>query len=59
MKEIIMHSVDWTSVKLCGVGVGLSVITWNVAIGILSGVALLSTIVYNGIRIYKEVKKKP
>lgn len=50
--------IDWTSIKLCGVSVFLAAITWSQFLGIASGVAVFSTILYNGIRIYKELKKK-
>ncbi len=58
MWQLINSSVDWLSIKLTGASILLAAITWNGFIGILSGVALLSTIVYNGIRIYKEIKNK-
>lgn len=50
--------LDWTSIKLCGVSVFLAAITWSDLLGVASGIAVFSTILYNGIRIYKEVKKK-
>jgi energy-converting hydrogenase Eha subunit E len=52
------HIIDWTSVKLCGISVFLTVITWNQVMGFLSIIAVVSTIAYNAIRIYKELKKK-
>jgi amino acid transporter len=45
------HIIDWTSVFLVA-------ITWSQVMGALSLVAVLSTILYNGIRTYKELKKK-
>lgn len=50
--------IDWTSVKLCGVSVILAAITWSQFLGAASFVAVFSTILYNGIRIFKEIKKK-
>lgn len=52
------HFIDWTSIKLTGLSVFLAVISWNEFIGGMSLLAVLSTIGYNAIRIYKEVKKK-
>jgi hypothetical protein len=57
MKSLIAHAIDWNSVKLCGVST-LGFITGSHVLAILSGAAVLSTIVYNGIRIYKEFKNK-
>lgn len=53
----ISEAIDWLSIKITGGSILLAAITWNQALAILSGVALLSTIIYNGIRIYKEIKK--
>ncbi len=47
--------VDWFSIKITGLSITLALITWNQFLGIL---ALASTIVYNAIKIYKELKKK-
>lgn len=54
----ITHAIDWMSIKLTGIGVGLCAITGNSVLMWLGGVATASTIVYNGIRIYKELKRK-
>ena len=51
------HIIDWTSIKLMGVSVLLVAITWSAFTGSLSLIALLTTIVYNGIRIYKELRR--
>lgn len=56
MKQIIYHAVDWTSIKLNAVCI-LGFITGNPALSILAGIASVATIIYNAIRIYKEVKK--
>jgi hypothetical protein len=58
MWQIINNSIDWVSVKFTFGSIFLAAITWNGFLAILSGVALLSTVVYNGIRIYKELKNK-
>jgi len=50
-------AIDWLSIKLNGLCVALAVISGNQFLGILAGIATASTIIYNGIRIYKEVKK--
>lgn len=53
----IQNTIDWLSIKLTGIGIMLAAITWNKFVGILSVIALGSTIVYNLIRIYKELKR--
>jgi large-conductance mechanosensitive channel len=58
MWQIIGNSIDWLSVKFTIGSIFLAAITWNAFIGVLSVFALVSTIVYNGIRIYKELKHK-
>jgi hypothetical protein len=50
--------IEWFSIKITGFSITLALITWNQFLGILSGVALISTIVYNVIKIIKEVKRK-
>jgi hypothetical protein len=55
MKQLYIDSIDWLSIKLnaiCLVGF----FTGSSAIAILTIIATLTTIVYNSIRIYKEVK---
>lgn len=54
----ITDAIDWLSIKITAGSLLLAAMTWNQVLAGLSGIALLSTIVYNGIRIYKEVKKK-
>lgn len=56
--NIVASAIDWVSIKLTGLTVGLAMITANHALSLLAGVATLSTIVYNSIRIYKELKHK-
>ena len=55
--------IDWISFKLLGAGIGLYLLKIHIPklseiAGYLSVIALLSTIVYNGVKIYKELKKK-
>ena len=54
----IAEVIDWTSVKLTGGSVFLGLITGNQILMGLAGLATISTIVYNAIRIYKELKRK-
>ena len=58
MKEIFLNAIDWVSVKLNGAAIVLAVVTWSTILAWLAGIATISTIVYNGIRIYKELTKK-
>jgi hypothetical protein len=59
MKQLVDHAVgaiDWTSVKLAGVSllfIGGSKLTMCLGVAAMS-----STIIYNSIRIYKELKNK-
>ena len=55
--QILDHAIDWTSIKISsftilGIFSGLTWLQW------LSAFGILTTIIYNGIRIYKELKKK-
>ena len=56
MKEILIKSIDWTSIKLnavCSLGlISTDALTRNLII-----IATLSTIIYNGINITKEIIK--
>lgn len=58
MRETIIHAIDWTSIKLNGVALGFAVITWSKVIMIFTLASLATTIFYNLIRIYKEIKNK-
>lgn len=58
MKDLLLSSIDWRSVKLNGVAILLAIPTWATVLAWLAAVATISTIVYNGIRIYKELKSK-
>lgn len=51
-------AIDWFSIKLMGISIALAVINWNKITGILSVIALTSTIIYNVVKIYKEFKNK-
>jgi H+/gluconate symporter-like permease len=50
-------SIDWTSVKLCGISTPFLFINATKITTVLGIIAVASTIIYNGIRIYKELKK--
>lgn len=55
MKQVIIKSIDWLSVKLGGASTTLAFITANPLaawIGVLAG---LSTLVYNGFRIIQAI----
>ena len=54
----ITDAIDWLSIKITTGALLLAAMTWNQILAIMSGIALLSTIAYNGIRIYKELKRK-
>jgi hypothetical protein len=67
MGQIIYNAVDWVSVKLCGISTpflfitDLKINTWfgDIKVTTWLGVAVMvSTLIYNGIRIYKELKNK-
>lgn len=49
--------LDWKSIGMNGYTVGLCAISGNQVLYVLGGVATLSTIIYNLIRIYKELKR--
>ena len=51
-------AVDWVSIKLLGTGIALLMISGGAFIMWLSGLAFFSTLLYNGIKIYKELKNK-
>jgi len=58
MWQIVGSSIDWLSVKFMGISIVLATITPSTILQVMSGIMVLSTIIYNGIRIYKELKKK-
>lgn len=55
--EHIKNAVDWTSVKLNGVSL-LGLFTGSEILIFFSCLTTASTFLYNGIRIYKELKNK-
>jgi hypothetical protein len=58
MKTVIANAIDWLSVKLCGVSTTFLFITGDKALKWLGIAVMVSTVFYNGIRIYKELKSK-
>jgi len=50
--------IDLVSFKINGIAVFLSAITGNEILMILAGMATATTFIYNGIKIYKELKNK-
>lgn len=54
---MIQEAIDWTSIKLNAVCL-LGFISGSTLIVFLTGVATASTIIYNAIKIYQEIKKK-
>lgn len=57
MKQILLDSIDWFSVKLNAVCL-LGFISGSSLIIGMTVAATATTIIYNGIRIYKELKNK-
>lgn len=49
-------ALDWTSIKMNGITVGICAISGQQVLYILGGVATITTIVYNAIRIVKELR---
>jgi hypothetical protein len=56
MREIITKAIDWTSIKL-NVVCSLGLMTQDAFTRNLIIIATLSTIIYNGINITKEIIK--
>jgi hypothetical protein len=56
MREIIIRAIDWTSIKL-NIVCSLGLITTDRFARNLIILATLSTIIYNGINITKEIIK--
>lgn len=54
----ILQAIDWTSAKLTGASTLFLFINSSSLTVYLGIVVMLSTLVYNGIRIYKEIKNK-
>jgi len=57
MKTMLNHTIDWMSIKLNAVCL-LGFFTGSTIIATLSVIATFTTIIYNAIRIVKELKKK-
>lgn len=57
MRQVYLNAIDWMSVKLNAVCL-LGFLTDDGLITALTGLATVTTIAYNGIRIYKEIKNK-
>ena len=58
MWSIIKEAADWTSVKLCGASVTFLFIDLSKLTLRLGIVVMATTIIYNVIKIYKELKTK-
>lgn len=56
--KIIIDAIDKTSLKLCGISATPLFINATNTLKVLSALAIISTVVYNSIRIYKELKNK-
>lgn len=58
MQHIIFESIDWMSIKLTGASLPFLLLI-NPNIGATLAIIMFSTtIIYNGIRIFKELKNK-
>lgn len=57
MWHIVYNAIDWVSIKLNAPCVILFITGNQFLIG-LAAIASISTVIYNGIRIYKELKGK-
>lgn len=58
MKIDLFHTIDWNSFKMNGISVALAVITMQKLLIIATILSVASTFIYNGIKIYKELKNK-
>lgn len=56
MKSILNNSVDWVSIKLNAICL-IGLIATSNFISIFTLAATITTIVYNAVRIYKELKQ--
>lgn len=50
--------IDWFSIKLQGVTVALAMITGDSLLLVLTGISVITTIVYNVVKTIKEIKNK-
>ncbi len=55
--QILDHSIDWTSLKIRSLTL-LGDFSGVTGLPVLSALRIATTILYNGIRIYKELKKR-
>ncbi len=55
--QILDHAIDWTSVKISSLTL-LGIFSGVTVLQVLSAIGIATTILYNGIRIYKELKKR-
>jgi hypothetical protein len=58
MKQVIFNAIDWVSVKLTGISLPFLFFTPGELTKWLGVIALCSTIVYNTVRIVKELLNK-
>ena len=58
MKIDLFETIDWNSFKLNFSSVVLAVITMQKLLIIATILSVASTFIYNGIKIYKELKNK-
>jgi len=56
MKTILNNSVDWVSIKLNAICL-IGLIATSNLLSIFTLIATVTTILYNAIRIYKEIKE--
>lgn len=58
MKIDLFHTIDWNSFKMNTVSVVLAAITMQKILIFATILSVASTFIYNGIKIYKELKNK-
>lgn len=58
MKIDLFHTIDWNSFKMNTVSVVLAAITMQKILILATILSVASTFIYNGIKIYKELKNK-
>lgn len=58
MRTVMNNAIDWLSIKLNVGAIALAAISGQTWLYFLTGLATVSTIAYNGVRIYKELKNK-
>lgn len=55
MKTLLINSIDWFSIKLNAISL-IGLLSGEELLVGFAGVATFTTIVYNAIRIYKEIR---